>query len=151
MSEQEVIQFNEFLSRRMEISLGVIIIAFIVFLIMFISSLKTGLIKELDLQIAFALFFVLLVVGYLIEVLPYQLDIKQQSYVEYTGEFYVEDYYFGNRDGPFIFIKYPDKEKSIKYKALSNLQGVENETTYNGSIIIAKHSKTVVKFDALPS
>lgn len=79
---------------------------------------------------------------YFIYVLPCQLDINNQSYEEYVGEFYVEEY--GKRGkGVYIFIKKPEDKKSICYRAPGHII-IETDTSYIGSFIIAKHSRTLV-------
>lgn len=144
MKEQALNKYAEFLMKFSKLGIGVIVIILIVFAIAFFVFVKIGCIKELIVRIALVVFLLLMPVTYFTSVLPYQLDIKQQSYEKYVGEFYVESYYFATNSGVHILLKRPTDKKSVKYRAPANLQNIEENTSYYGELTIAKHSKVLV-------
>ena len=145
MSEQELLQFNEMLLRYQRFYTIFLVIFFIIGLVLFFFCLKTGIIKSKGVRIALCLFALLILMIYVMCVLPYQLDISKGSYEEYSGEFYIEDYYFASRSGTYITIRRPNEGEAIRYKAPSDLKGIKKDTTYTGTFIFAKHSKALVK------
>lgn len=147
MNEQDIFQFNERVSRYLDISIIVIIAMLIVFLILLIVCLKIGAIKDTSVRIAFAAFALLILFAYLITALPYQLDMREKAYVEYSGEFYVESY-FSTKSGMYITIKRPEDKKIIRYRAPGNLTEIEDDTSYTGSFIFSKRSKVLVAINA---
>ena len=144
MSEQNITNYEELLISHIRVGVTIIIIAIIIFSIMLFESLRSGLIKKKSIKVAMALFLLIPVVIYFTSVLPYQLDIKQQTYVKYQGEFYVEDYYYATRSGTYILLKTKDNTESIRYRAPSDLKEIKINTSYEGMFVIAKHSKTLV-------
>ncbi len=144
MSEQALTKYAEQLSGYSKLATGIMIVIFIVFLIMLLVCVIIGAIKERSIKITLGIFLLLPIVVYVTSVLPYRLDIKQQSYETYQGEFYVEKYYFATRSGTYILLKTENDSQSIRYKAPGNLEGIEDDTYYNGEFVIAKHSKTLV-------
>lgn len=144
MGEQNLANYEELLNSYSRVGTTVIIIAIIIFLIMFFVSFRSAIIKQRGVKVALALLLLIPIVLYFTSVLPYQLDIKQQAYEEYQGEFYVEDYYYATRSGTYILIKTKDNKESIRYRAPSDLKEIKINTTYEGMFVIAKHSKTLV-------
>lgn len=142
MNEQSTAKYSELLTSYLKIGIAIIIIAFVVFLIFFCISLKSGSIKDKGILIGLILLLLIEPTVYITSVLPYQLDIKQQAYEEYQGQFYVEDYY-ASRNGTYIFISY-NKQRSVRYKAPSSLTEIEANATYSGKFIVSKHSKVLV-------
>ena len=86
MNEQALNKYAEFLMKFSKIGIGLIVIILIVFTIAFFVCAKIGCIKELSVRITLIAILLLIPVVYFTSVLPYQLDIKQQSYEKYVGE-----------------------------------------------------------------
>ena len=144
MDEQSVIKYAEQLKSYTKIGIAIIIIVFVVFALFFLISLKDGSLKDKVILIGLILLLMIAPIVYITSVLPYHLDIKQQTYEKYQGEFYIEDYYYATRKGTYILIKRNDEKVSVRYKAPSNLTGIEVNTTYIGEFIIAKHSQVLL-------
>ena len=142
MNNQDVIVYIEQLKSYANIGVAIIVFILVVFSISFCLFKKIGCLKDKAIQIGFVLLLTIAVIVFLTSVLPYHLDIRQQSFIEYCGDFYVEDYYV-TRSGTYILIK-TDGDSSIRYKASSNLVGIEKSTAYNGKFVIAKHSKILL-------
>ena len=142
MNEETINKFETILTKCIYADMWFIVLATIVLLIGIIWVSKIGALKEPSIIIPIIICFCLVLALYFIYVLPCQLDINNQSYEEYVGEFYVEEY--GARGkGVYIFIKKPEDKKSIRYRAPGHII-IETDTSYIGSFIIAKHSRTLV-------
>ena len=83
-------------------------------------------------------------IAYAFCVYPYQKDINNQSYVTYTGEFYVEEYYSVNRGGTYILISCDSQNNATRYKVLCDVSDIENDKTYNGTFVYSESSKCLV-------
>lgn len=141
-----VVQYMEKLSRYTKIPIiGISIGAIIVFL-WFIIALKFKIIKDVALYLILGI--LILTIGYFFTILPIQKDIKTNAYVSYSGDFFVEDYYYVSRGTwPYILIKLPNEQKSVRYKILGNFKGLKANTTYTGTFIYGKNSKAIIDID----
>ena len=128
------------------IHLGIIIMVFIivVFIALAIWTCKdSGKLAVISLLAGLCLSLL----AYFTSIFPFQRDINNQSYIEYTGEFYVEKHFATNGGGPYIFIKTNDDKKIVRYNLKCDANNIDFETTYYGTFIYAKNSKTVVNIE----
>lgn len=144
MNQQSIIKYEEQLTSYTKVGIAIIIIVLIVFVIFISVFLKNNGLKDKSVLICLALLLVIVPTVYITSILPYRIDIKQQTYEEYQGEFYIEDYYYATRSGTYILIKCNGEKDSVRYRAPSDLTGIEVNTTYTGEFIIAKHSKVLL-------
>lgn len=146
MNELTLFEYAEKLSRYVKIGFTIMGIAFVILVVLVLVCWKFECLKEKSVLIIFALFIILIVTVYFTSVFPYQLDIKQQSYKKYMGEFYVEDYYKTSRSvSEYILIKLPNENYSTKYKIHESYIEIEPNTVYDGSFVYAEKSKTIVE------
>ena len=145
MNEQSVARYAERLTSYTKIGITVIVIVFVLFSVFFFKCLKDGVLKDKGIVIALILLLLIAPVVYITSVLPYHLDIKQQTYEKYQGEFYIEDYYYATRSGTYILIKRSGEKNSTRYRAPSDLTEIKANTTYTGEFTIAKHSKVLLE------
>lgn len=138
-------QYAQSLSSYMKAPMAMLIIGSVMLLLLVAFAIKFKFFKEI--RIYLILGILVLIVGYFMGVYPYQQDISTESYQEYTGEFYVEEYAFYTNSGVHIRIKFPDSKKSTRYRAPGNLEGIENNTTYYGVLVYGKHSKGIVDIE----
>ena len=80
---------------------------------------------------------------YFFEIYPYEKDIEENSYIVYTGEFYIEGFYF-NGGKSLVYIEYPDKDKIIRYRRLCDNTNIDIETWYEGTLVYSKRSNCMV-------
>ncbi|MBQ7935776.1 MAG: hypothetical protein IJ333_05450 [Clostridia bacterium] len=91
---------------------------------------------------------ILAILVYFPLIYPAQNDIKENAYITYVGEFYVEETWRSQRGfDSFICIKCLNEEKTTQYK-MSNKLNVENNTEYSGYFVYGKNSKIMVDFCA---
>lgn len=135
-------QYEQRLFSYMKAPIVMLIVGIGILLLLTVLAIKFKFFKEI--RIYLILGILALIVGSFMGVYPYQRDISAEAYEEYTGEFYVEEYYFSTNSGVFMQIKFPDSNKSIRYKAPGNIEGIENHTYYYGVIIYGKNSKGIV-------
>ena len=130
------------------------IIMLIVFLCIFIifSIVLFSLFKEKKIFIyLMPCAAVLCLFVYVTSIFPYQYDIKNNSYVEYTGEFFVEQSNYSNRGPDRILIRTGDEIKSVRYIYAIDDVDVKDNTYYSGKIVWSKKSKVLVDFEATES
>ena len=141
MDIQKYTEYAERLSRYFKLPLIVLCIGLFVLVISFFVVIKLKCLKTMSIILITCLRVGLF--GYYFRVYLYQKDIKNNDYIEYTGEFYVESYYYATKSGLFILIKTPNDEKPVKYRAYGNID-VDNETSYYGKFVVGKNSKALV-------
>ncbi len=144
MNQQSIIKYEEQLTSYTKIGIAIIIIVLIVFAVFVFMFFKNGGFKDKGVLICLTLLLAIVPMVYITSILPYRLDIKQQTYEKYQGKFYIEDYYYATRKGTYILIRRDGENNSVRYKAPANLTGIEVNTTYTGEFIIAKHSKVLL-------
>ncbi len=105
-------------------------------------------IKEFrDRLIAFIFVFAILtgtIVATGIYIVSIRLDVAEEAYVTYEGEFWVEDTNYG-RGGPSVQIRFPNDAKARVYKLNGYLDSCfEEENAYDGYVVYSKRSKIIV-------
>ena len=87
--------------------------------------------------------------------LPHKIDIKNENYITYTGEFYVKEFIVGT-GSERIWIKKEDEDKVKKYNVIRNTyddanvkngniyQYIEEDTSYKGTFVYSKYSNVLV-------
>lgn len=141
-------QYGQRLSSYMKVPIVMLVIGLGILLVLAVLAFKFKFFKEI--RIYLVLGILALMVGYFMGVYPYQQDISTEAYQKYIGEFYVEEYYFSTNSGVHMLIKFPDSEKSIRYRAPGDIEGIENNTTYYGVLVYGKYSKGIVEIRAEP-
>ena len=137
------IQYADKLSKFIPVPLTILIICAIAILVMLIIALKLNILNELWPYLS--CFFAVLILAYFFVIFPVQKDIRNQAYVEYTGTFIVEDYYFTNRSSSStMMIRFPPYDKTVKFKTIENFYGLELEKEYRGIIVYGKNSKFII-------
>ena len=116
-----------------------------VLLLLAVLALKFKFFREI--RVYLMLGILVLLVGYFMGVYPYQRDMSTDAYQEYKGEFYVEEYYFSTNSGVHMLIKFPGSNKSARYKAPGNIEGIENNTVYYGVLVYGENSKAIVDIE----
>lgn len=141
MNIQKYNEYAGILSKYIKLPIIVLCIGLLILVVLLFVAIKLKCLKS---------FSVWLIIGVLIasfayyfRVYVYQKDIRNNDYIEYTGEFYIESYYYATKSGLFILIKTPEDEKSIKYRAYGNID-VNNKTSYYGTFVVGKNSKALV-------
>lgn len=81
---------------------------------------------------------------YFTSIYSFQKDIRQNAYISYTGEFFVEDYYAVKGGGEYIILKTSENGKETKYHYLCDSFLVEAGESYYGTIVYTKYSKSLV-------
>jgi glucan phosphoethanolaminetransferase (alkaline phosphatase superfamily) len=125
-------------------------ISFIIVVVIVIISLLFLCIKIKYKQMALITLIggvVISLIIYMFCVFPYQQDVSFNSYEQYTGNFVVEKYYFVNRGGTYVLIRFNEEEDTIRFKVLTDMPSVQEGSTYNGTIVFSKHSKCLVDID----
>ena len=141
MNIQKYDEYAEILLRYIKLPKIAICIGLLVLFILLFVAIKLKCLKSFSIWLIIGLLTVLL--AYYFSVYTYQKDIKNNDYIEYTGEFYVESYYYATKSGLFILIKTPEDEKPIKYRAYGNID-INNKTSYYGTFVVGKNSKALV-------
>lgn len=141
-------QYGQKLSSYMRAPIVMLIIGLGILLVLAVLAMKCKFFKEL--RVYLVLGILALIVGYFMGVYPYHRDISTNAYQTYTGEFYVEEYYFSTNSGVHLLIKFPDSEKSIRYRAPGDIETIKNNTTYDGILVYGKLSKGIVEIKAEP-
>ena len=90
---------------------------------------------------------ILAITIYFTSIFPAQKDINENAFISYSGEFVVEECYTVNRGGTHILIKCGEQDDSMRYKVLCSVNEIEDNTTYNGTIVYSKHSKCLVAIE----
>lgn len=124
--------------------LGVIIISIIicVSIALIIVCVK---LQQKKLAISTAIFMMALIfIVSFVQVVPYYFDYKYESYLSYTGEFYVEECHSVNRSGAYIVIRFVNTNEIVRYKVLCNINAIEDDSVYTGTIIYSKRSKCLL-------
>ena len=94
--------------------------------------------EETGIKVLFIGFILALIIASLFFVLPYGLDVKQQSYVTYTGNYCVEEIVMVKGDGLHAIINVNGETYRMKASFVKNdICLGENE----GTIIYSKHTK----------
>ena len=143
MDEAILEQYAEKLSHYMKIPIIVIVVVSALMAIAFILVCRFKLLKET--YIYFALGCIALIAAYFLVVFPIQWDIKEKSYVSYSGDFFVEDHYYTNGgSSPYIVIKCQNETKAVKYKISGDFDFIKSNTNYSGKFVYGKRSKAIV-------
>ena len=78
-------------------------------------------------------------------VFPVLKDINQNAFIEYSGAFYIEDYYFvSGGSSPYILIKTKNATDGVRYKITGNYNWIEKGKTYQGVFVYGENSKTIL-------
>ena len=94
--------------------------------------------EETGIKVLFIGFILALIIASLFFVLPYGLDVKQQSYVTYTGNYCVEEIVMVKGDGLHAIINVNGETYRMKASFVKNdICLGENE----GTIIYSEHTK----------
>lgn len=141
MGNQIYTEYAEILFKYTKLPMVAIYIGILILVILSIVAIKLKYFKKFLIWIIAGVMIVLF--AYYFKVYIYKKDINNNDYIEYTGEFYIEDYYYATKNGLFILIKTPEDEKSIKYKAYGNID-IDINTTYYGTFVIGKNSRALV-------
>ena len=100
--------------------------------------------------VAFTLVFVILIgtiVAVGINIVSIRLDISEETYVTYEGEFWVEDTNYG-RGGPSVKLIFQNDKKAKMYKVNGYLDSYfEEKNAYSGYVVYSKRSKIIVDWD----
>ena len=83
---------------------------------------------------------------YITSVHPYVQDIKNNDYIEYNGEFFVEQENYSGRGPTRVLIRVGDKEKSVRYKNSIEDTEFKDGSLYSGVLVWSKRSKVLVDF-----
>ena len=138
-------QYEERLFAYMKVPTIALVIGAGILFVLIIAAMKYRFFK--DIRIYLLLGVLALIGGYFMGVYPYQRDISTEAYQQYEGEFYVEEYYFATNSGVHMLIKFPDGERSIRYRAPAGIEGIENNTSYHGTLVWGKNSKAIVEIE----
>ena len=74
----------------------------------------------------------------------YIFDLKDQAYVRYEGEFYVEDAEYDLRAGAKPLIKFSNSEHKVRYKVCDNTY--LHDGYHSGYIVYSQRSKIIVEW-----
>ena len=99
-----------------------------------------------DRLVAFTLVFVILIgtiVAVVINIVSIRLDISEETYVTYEGEFWVEDTNYG-RGGPSVTLIFQNDKKAKTYKVNPYLDSFEEKNAYSGYVVYSKRSKIIL-------
>lgn len=135
--------YEQILYSYMKAPIVMLIVGFAVLLALCVFAIKFQFFKEIRILLLAGI--VVLIAGYFLGVYPYQRDITTQAYEKYTGEFYVEEYYFATNSGVNMRIQFPGDDKSSRFRAPGNLENIEDDTTYQGVVVYGKNSKAIVE------
>ncbi len=140
-------QYSEYSSKlgnyiKLPIGLIILIALIILFLVFLCMKVKY---KSMAVT-AFISGVAIILIIYLFSIFPYQKDISSNSYEQYKGSFTVEKYYYINRGGTYILIKFGEQD-AVRYKVLTDMPPIENGTTYNGTVVFSKNSRCLVDID----
>lgn len=76
--------------------------------------------------------------------IPYISDLKNQAYIKYDGEFYVEDGDYDLRTGAQPLVRFSKSEEAIRYKVCDD--AYLQDGYHQGYIIYSKDSKVIVEW-----
>ncbi len=135
--------YDTLLSKELSFNVGIIVIFSIVIIALIFSSIKFFGSKKLS--IISAVMGLVIIIGiYWFCINPYRVDVKDQAYDTYRGEFYVSEYTISNRGGEYIYIQTLNNSSISRYKVICDADGIKNNTTYYGYFVVAKNSKALV-------
>ena len=140
-------EYNAQLNDYITFSFGIIILVCVVVLALIVVCIKFKCKQMIIVSLIGGVLISLII--YSSSILPYQMDIKENSYKTYTGEFFVEEYYFVNRSGTYMLIKLGSEDNSVRYRVLCDVPLIENSKMYNGTIVYSKRSKCLVNIDII--
>ena len=135
-------EYSEKLNDYIKLPIGLIIVVVIVIIALLLLCIKIKYKRMALITLIGGILICLMI--YIFCVFPYKQDISFNSYEEYTGNFIVEKYYFVNRGGTYILIKFNEEEDAIRFKVLTDMPSIQEGFNYNGTIIFSKHSKCLV-------
>ena len=135
-------QFSKLLQGYVSFATWILVFIIVVVLLLFIFCLFVKYKRMAILTIFVG--FLLCLVYCCFCIFPYQKDIKDEAYITYTGDFYVQECYFVNRGGNYILLSYDGLDKVVRYKALCDVSLISDDTVYNGTIVYSHNSKCLV-------
>ena len=93
------------------------------------------------------MFSVVLTTFTFFSVIPTKLDLNEEAYETYKGEFWVDNTDYG-RGCPTARIKLIKDQKTVNYKFSVHLEpDFEEKTNYTGYIVYSKRSKIIVDWN----
>jgi len=133
--------FNEILLKKitfLSIFIGILIITEIIGVII-------GAFSKFDKKyfLVIFIFFIITILIIIFAIGPYLLDINENSYIEYSGEFNVDQIYYAKGGGMRTIITFPDNN-NIQFDL--NTSQELSEGSHNGVIIYSKHSHVIFEW-----
>ena len=142
------LRYQDFLQSKFSATLTLFVVACIIaittfFIIFLVLRPKT----KKEKAISFLTVAVFLAVGVLFVthfVIPHQKDIRDQSYVEYSGELTVEDVYFSRGNGMRVIVCI-ENDKRMQLECYTDMQ--ISLGTYNVKMLYSEHTKYLFEFE----
>ncbi len=133
--------YDEKLSRLVRLDTGVLI-AFICFCVIITVLCLYYRLKWGALSV-FVICTLVVCLMYFNLINPQRLDIENQSYVIYEGEFSVDEYYYSSRNR-YIEIRIPGNDEILKYEVICTVPELERYKTQQGYFVISERTQLLL-------
>lgn len=141
-------KYNNFLLfeiKKMILGGTILLILSIIIVLFLFHAIKK---KDVDGILTHSIILTILVgvtIGIIIYTVPYILDVNENAYVKYEGEFWAENTEFDLRAGSQPYLKFSEENDFTKYKLRGDVY--LSDGTHTGYVIYSKRSKMIVEWN----